>query len=113
MSEDYINYCNSMVDTEKYKDKRKVTKKKVIDTNYFNSITWDKYKSHQPKVTKKYRKVGDRFVNDETYTTVTCRNSDLMLLLKLIEDKFGYGQLDFKHSKALLHIYEAIEEAMK
>lgn len=113
MSEDYINYCNSMVDTEKYKDKRKVTKKKVIDTNYLNSITWDKYKSHQPKVIKKYRKVGDKFVNDETYTTVTCRNSDLMLLLKVIEHKFGYSQLDFDYLKALLHIYEAVEEAMK
>lgn len=28
MNEDYINYCNSMVDTEKYKDKRKITKKR-------------------------------------------------------------------------------------
>ena len=87
MREDYINYCNS--------------------------INTDKCKNYQPKVIKKYRKVGDKFVNDETHTTVTCRNSDLMLLLEIIEKKFGYGQLGFEYSKALLHIYEAIEEAMK
>lgn len=87
MNEDYINYCIS--------------------------INTDKYKNHQPKVIKRYKKVGDKFVNDEIHTTVTCRNSDLILLLKLIEDTFKYGQLEFKYSKALLHIYDAVEEAMK